>query len=190
MRRWAVLRPHVEDGVLLAVSAREAGVPLRTAQRWLARYRADGLVGLARTTRADRGRRRVPAELVRLVEGLALTRPRPSVATIARRAARAATEHGWPVPSYSTVHAIVADLDPHLLTLAHDGPVALRDRYELVYRRQAEWPNMIWQADHTELDVLVIDANGAPARPWLTIVEDDCSRAVAGYTVASAHHQR
>ena len=183
MRRWTVLRPHVEDGVLLAVSAREAGVPLRTAQRWLARYRADGLVGLARTTRADRGRRRVPAELVRLVEGLALTRPRPSVATIARRAARAATEHGWPVPSYSTVHAIVADLDPHLLTLAHDGPVALRDRYELVYRRQAEWPNMIWQADHTELDVLVIDANGAPARPWLTIVEDDCSRAVAGYTV-------
>lgn len=183
MRRWAVLRPHVEDGVLLAVAAREAGVPLRTTQRWLARYRADGLVGLARTTRTDRGRRRVPAELVRLVEGLALSRPRPSVATIARRVARAATERGWPVPSYNTVHAIVADLDPHLLTLAHAGPVALRDRYELVYRRQAERPNMIWQADHTELDVLVVDANGTPARPWLTIVEDDCSRAVAGYTV-------
>lgn len=132
---------------------------------------------------ADRGRRRVPAELVRLVEGLALYRPRPSVATITRRVARGATAQGWPVPSYSTVHAIVAELDPHLLTLAHDGPVALRDRYELVYRRQAERPNMIWQADHTELDLLILDANRAPARPWLTIVEDDCSRAVAGYTV-------
>jgi putative transposase len=183
MRRWAVLRPSVEDGVLLAVAAREAGVPLRTVQRWLARYRADGLVGLARTVRTDRGQRRVPAELVRLVEGLALCRPRPSVATIARRAARAATDRSWPVPSYSTVHAIVADLDPHLLTLAHDGPVALRDRYELVYRRQSERPNMIWQADHTELDLLIVDANGAPARPWLTIVLDDCSRAVAGYSV-------
>jgi putative transposase len=61
MRRWAVLRPHLEDSVLLAVAAREAGVPLRTVQRWLARYRADGLVGLARTARADRGQRRVPA---------------------------------------------------------------------------------------------------------------------------------
>jgi len=30
MRRWAVLRPHVEDGVLLSAAAREAGVPLRT----------------------------------------------------------------------------------------------------------------------------------------------------------------
>ncbi len=65
------------------------------------------------------------------MEGLALQRPRPSTASIARWAGRAALEHGWPVPSYSTVHAIVADLDPHLLTLAHDGPVALRDRYEL-----------------------------------------------------------
>lgn len=155
MRRWAVLRPHVQDGVLLAVAAREAGVPLRTAQRWLARYRADGVVGLARTARADRGQRRVPAELVRLIEGLALSRPRPSVATIARRVVRAATAQGWPAPSYSTVHTIVAELDPHLLTLAHDGPVALRDRYELVYRRQAERPNMIWQADHTELDLLI-----------------------------------
>ena len=183
MGRWAVLRPHLEDGVALAVTARAGGVPLRTAQRWLARYRTDGLAGLARTARADRGQRRVPADLVRLVEGLAVSRPRPSVATIARRAARAAAEYGWPVASYSTVHAIVADLDPHLLTLAHDGPVGLRDRYELVYRRQAERPNMIWQADHTELDLLVLDANGTPARPWLTIVEDDCSRAVAGYTV-------
>ncbi|MDN5917456.1 MAG: helix-turn-helix domain-containing protein [Pseudonocardia sp.] len=103
MRRWAVLRPHIQDGVLLAVAAREAGVPLRTAQRWLARFRADGLVGLARTARTDRGRRRVPAELVRLIEGLALSRPRPSVATIARRGARAATAQGWSVPSYSTV---------------------------------------------------------------------------------------
>ena len=42
---------------------------------------------------------------------------------------------------------------------------------------------MIWQADHTELDLLVVDANDAQARPWLTIVEDDCSRAVAGYGV-------
>lgn len=183
MRRWAVLRPHVEEGVPLAVAAREAGVPLRTAQRWLARYRADGLGGLARTARTDRGQRRVPVELVRLVEGLALSRPRPSVATIARRAARVATEHGWPVPSYSTVHAIVAGMDPHLLTLAHEGPVALRDRYELVYRRQAERPNVIWQADHTELDLLILDANRTPTRPWLTVVEDDCSRAVAGYTV-------
>ena len=53
-------------------------------------------------------------------------------------------------------------LDPQLLTLARDGAAALRDRYELVYRRQSEQPNQIWQADHTELDLLVLDETGAP----------------------------
>lgn len=183
LQRWRLLRPVVEDGVPLARAARQAEVPLRTAERWLARYRSGGLSGLARTPRADRGRRRIPAELVRLIEGLALARPQPSVTIITRRAALVAAERGWPTPSYGTVQAIVTGLDPQLATLAHDGTAALRDRYELVYRREADRPNALWQADHTELDLLVLDADDKPGRPWLTVVLDDCSRAIAGYTV-------
>ena len=40
--RWRVLRLHVEDGIPLAVLARETGVGLRTLSRWHARYRALG----------------------------------------------------------------------------------------------------------------------------------------------------
>lgn len=181
--RWLLLAPTVEHAVPLAEAAEHAGIPLRTAQRWLTRYRTDGLAGLVRAQRADQGLRRTQPELVALIEGLALRRPRPSVATITRRAEQAAAEHGWPGPAYSTVHAIVAALDPHLLTLAHDGPEAFRDRFEMVYRRRAERSNDVWQADHTELDLLVVDADGRPARPWLTLVLDDHSRAVAGYSL-------
>jgi putative transposase len=52
-----------------------------------------------------------------------------------------------------------------------------------VHRREASKPNQIWQADHTLLDLWVITPSGRPGRPWLTIVEDDHSRAVAGYAV-------
>lgn len=38
MARFAVLRPHLEEEVPLARAARLAGVPGRTAQRWLSRY--------------------------------------------------------------------------------------------------------------------------------------------------------
>lgn len=69
------------------------------------------------------------------------------------------------------------------MTLAHEGPAAWRDRYELALRRQAERPNQMWQADHTQLDILILDADGAVKRPWLTVVLDDHSRAVPGYTV-------
>lgn len=103
MIRWALLRLHVEDGVPLAEVARQAGVPLRTAQRWLARYRAEGLVGLARQPRSDQGRRALPDQLVALIEGMALRRPPRSAATIHRTVLELAGEQGWPTPSYSTV---------------------------------------------------------------------------------------
>lgn len=182
-RRFEVLRPHIEDGVALADAAAAAAIPARTARHWLARFQAGGLPGLARAPRRDRDTRRQPAELVALVEGLALRRPRSSTAHIHRQAVRVAGERGWRAPSYGTVRSIVVALDPGLVALAHDGPAGYRDRFELVFRREAAAANAIWQADHTQLDVMIIDQQGRPARPWLTVILDDFSRAVAGYAV-------
>jgi putative transposase len=56
-----------------------------------------------------------------------------------------------------------------------------RYTYDLVHRREAERPNQIWQADHTQLDLWAKGDDGQPARPWLTIVIDDYSRAIAGF---------
>ena len=53
MKRFAVLQPHLDEDVPLARAARQAGVPIRTAERWLARYRQRGLAGLARPVRSD-----------------------------------------------------------------------------------------------------------------------------------------
>jgi putative transposase len=70
-----------------------------------------------------------------------------------------------------------------MVTLAHEGAAAFRDRYELIHRHRAKAPNTIWQADHTLLDLLILDEAGKPVRPWLTTVVDDYSRAVAGTMV-------
>ena len=161
-QRWELLRAHVEDGVPLTSIAAESGVAQRTLQRWIAAYRAAGLDGLRPRPRGDRGQHRLPAELCQLIEGLALVRPRASIATITRRAGGAAQVNGWKQPSYSVVRGIVTGLDPALATLALDGPVAYRDHYELVWRRAADRPNEQWQADHTELDILVLDPTGKP----------------------------
>ncbi len=81
----AVLGPHVFDRVPLIKAAADAGVPLRTAERWLAAYTADG--STARSGRSDRTRRRrIPVELVGLIEGMAWRRPPPKVAQVHREA--------------------------------------------------------------------------------------------------------
>ena len=183
MARFAVLRPHLDEGVPLIRAATESGVPVRTAERWLARYRQGGLIGLARPTRRDAGARRVHPDLIALMEGMALKRPRSSAAAIHRRVSTVAKAQDWCVPSYGTVYSLIAALDPGMVTLAQDGPAAFRDRFELVHRHRAAAPNALWQADHTMLDLLILDETGKPARPWLTTVVDDHSRAIAGYSV-------
>ena len=89
--RFRLLRPFLEDGVPLASVARAAKVPLSTAHRWVRRYRAQGLDGLARRPRADKGTRRVLlTRLQELIEGLALQKPRRSIAGIRRTVVEAA----------------------------------------------------------------------------------------------------
>ncbi len=171
--RFRRLRPHLEDGCPLARLARAEGLPLRTARRWVRRYREQGLAGLVRHPRSDRGQRTFPSELVRLIESLALRTPALSAAAIHRQVAAVARTQGWPTPSYSSVYAVVRRLHPGLVTLAHGGPKAYRERFDLIHRREALGPNEIWQADHTQLDVWVRDEQDRPARPWLTVILDD-----------------
>ncbi len=78
---------------------------------------------------------------------------------------------------YDVVHKLPTDL----VILAHQGTKAYSNTFELVHRREATGPNAIWQADHTPLDILLICPDGKTANPWLTVVIDDYSRAVAGY---------
>lgn len=185
LTRFKLIQPCLEDGVALVALAQQQAIPVRTVRRWVQRYRTSGLPGLGRAARADKGVSRVlSAPLAALIDALACDTPRRSVAAIHRTITTLAQERGEPPPSYATVHARVRALDPALLTLAHAGPKAYREAYDLLYRREATGPNALWQADHTLLDLVVLDPVGAPVRPWLSIILDDYSRAVAGYYVS------
>lgn len=41
----------------------------------------------------------------------------------------------------------------------------------------------MWQADHTEVDVMILDEAGKTTGPWMRAILDEPSRAAAGYTV-------
>lgn len=122
MARFEMLRPCIDDGIPLSRAARDAGVALRTAQRWLSRYRASGLAGLARTPRSSV--RRTDPELVRLIEALALGKPRRSLASITRRAAHAAAHRaGHRCPT-----ALSAESSPRWTRRCSLWPTTVRSR--------------------------------------------------------------
>jgi len=180
--RWKILARHINGGQTLVGLAEESGIALRTLQRWKNAYANNGIAGLLPAAPVSR-ESKIHPKLVAFIECSALQTPVQSIARIYRDSLIAAEKNSWPTISYSSVRSIVQNLDPSLRTLALQGPVAYRDKYELVWRHRAEDPNSVWQADHTELDILILDANQKPARPWLTVILDDYSRAVCGYMV-------
>jgi len=174
----------LEDNVPLTQVANHRNIPLRTLQRWVLRYRSHGLAGLCRKEHSGKGKCRLSPDLQKIIEGFALQKPPLSVAAVHRKAVAAATKLGKAAPTYSVVYALVRQMDPALLTLAHEGAKTYSESFDLVHRTEAEAPNALWQADHTELDILLRDEQGLPRRPWLTIILDDYSRAVAGYLLS------
>jgi len=183
-QRFLIIRPYLEAETSLTTVAANHGTSLRTAKRWVKRYRSHGLIGLARKERADKERDHLSAPLRDIIEGMALKRPQLSMATIHRKAVLAAKELATKPPSYSVVYRLIRKMNPALVALAQRGTKDYSNSFDLVHRREAAGPNAVWQADHTELDILVRDENGHPRKPWLTIVIDDYSRAIAGYLLS------
>jgi putative transposase len=180
--RFRLLQPHLEGKRMLTVVAREAGIPYRTAQRWVSLYHRFGPAALARKEREDRGARHtLSPRMLKVVEGLALQKPPLPITAVYRQACRIAEQLDENLPSYSVVYDVVRHLPADLVMLAHEGAKAYADAFELVLRREANGPNAIWQADHTLLDILLVREDAGTAKPWLTVIIDDYSRAVAGY---------
>ena len=129
LERFSLIQPFLEGDIPLTHVAAMHRLPLRTLRQWVQRYRQEGLVGLIRKGRRDRGKRRgLPADFVRLIEGLALHQPKRSVAALHRQVITIAMGHGWPQPSYSRVYDIVCSLDPAGGTVANTGPTVQRTR--------------------------------------------------------------
>ena len=165
--RFAIIRPALEDGISQAQVARSHTIPASPVRGWVKRYRERGLAGLAdRRTRSDKGKsRQLPADAITLIEGLALRPPRRSMAAIHRQVTGIAQQQGWTPPSYARVRQIIKNLDPALVTLAHQGTAAYCDEYDLHNPREATHANAMWQADHSKLPILLLDEGANPPSP-------------------------
>jgi hypothetical protein len=75
--RMAVLGPHVHDGVPLVQAASAAGVPLRTAQRWLTAYLTQGAIGAASIRSSGQGPAPLAGCCSKVIEGGQQVEPQP-----------------------------------------------------------------------------------------------------------------
>ena len=181
MHRYKIIEPYINGRSSLSKLSKQHLVSRSTLTRWVTRYQGHGLLGLVRQSRRDRGNRKIPETLLCGIEALVLHQPHLTIAHIHRLICEFAESIEKKNVSYSAVQKYIAAIPDDLKTLAHFGNKKYDDLYELIYLRAAKRSNHIWQVDHTQLDIIVLDENDCEKRPWLTIVLDDRSRAISGY---------
>lgn len=159
--------------------SKSEGISVLTLAYWVKRFSEKGLTGLDRAKRKDNGSSRIMSqEINELIQGMALQKPRLTISAIHRKIVLLAKRSSLKAPSYETVYGIVKKISAALLTLALEGSKVYQQQYELIYRRECNTPNEIWQCDHTELDIYIIDSAGKERKPWITTIIDDYSRAI------------
>ncbi|MBO0441694.1 Mu transposase C-terminal domain-containing protein [Candidatus Enterococcus ikei] len=183
-KKYKIIEPNILNDHPLSLISSDTGIPLRTLYRWKEKYNTKGLKGLIRQKRSDLGEIKVENHIKSLIKNSRLSNRRISIATIHRKIISQCERQDLTAPSYQQVYKIVKELPDSMIELAHNGQKLYSEKYDLVYTRESKRPNEIWQADHTLLDIEVLDEKNRICRPWLSIIIDDYSRAIAGYYIS------
>jgi putative transposase len=126
----------------------------------------------------------VEAVIQGLIVGYYLKRQRPRIVDLYRQITLSCRTKSLPPPSYKAVRTRVNHLDPALKVREREGAKAARDRFGAVKRGlRPKKPLELFQIDHTLVDVVLVDEmeRRPVGRPWLTLVIDVATRAIAGF---------
>lgn len=181
VQKYDVIKPFIVGVQPLSSISKNTGIALSTLYRWNKLYKDQGLMGLIHTTRTDKGTYKLVQNIVEEIEHLTLKNKRNSIATTHRKMVTYCKDKNLEVPSYKQVYSVIKAMPKSVVDFSHRGEKYYQNNYDLIQIRESSRPNEIWQADHTLLDIYILDQKGNINRPWLTIIMDDYSRAIAGY---------
>jgi putative transposase len=179
---YRIIDRHLNHGVPAKLAAAAAGVTERQFYRFVSAFQKNGIDGLARKSRKDKGGRRgISSEFQKIIEGICLQKPKPTLAWVHRKIKDYCARESLAVPCYSVVWRIYEAIPGEQKVYAHEGEKAYKHEYGIIHRWSAAYPNEIWQCDHKEFDIYATDIRGRVGKVWLTAIEDDYSRAILGY---------
>ena len=163
------------------------GVPVKTLQGWVRRWKMSGPAALVSQFGQNRGiHRAIPEPLQNAVRGTYLTQQRQTISQVYNNCVVPWCDaHGWrPQPSVSAVARFIRrDIFPsEELAFRHGRRTWEAKGMAVVRRDPADLaPNDLWCADHRQLDDEVMCTGGSITRLWLTAYIDVATADFVGW---------
>nr|WP_290225440.1 Mu transposase C-terminal domain-containing protein [Trichocoleus desertorum] len=178
-------------GHKLRDAAENLGVSVRSVQRLVKRWEQEGLAGITKDSRGDKGQHRIGDFWENFIiktykEGNKGSKRMTPKQVAIRIQAKAREIKDEKPPHYRTVLRVLEPIikrQEQAKSIRTPGwrgstlSVKTRDGKDI----SVECSNHVWQCDHTLVDVLLVDQYGELlGRPWLTTVIDSYSRCIMG----------
>ncbi|MFB2837468.1 helix-turn-helix domain-containing protein [Floridanema evergladense] len=180
---------RITYGHKLREAAQKLGVNVRTVQRLVKKWEQEGLAGIVKIDRADKGQHRISDFwqnfIIKTYQAGNKGSKRMTPKQVAVRVQAKAYEIGDDKPPhYRTVLRVLTPMIEKKEKAKSIRSPGWRGTTLSVKTREGEdltveYSNQVWQCDHTRADVLLVDQYGhLLGRPWLTTVIDAYSRCV------------
>jgi putative transposase len=158
----------------------------RTIGNYLAAYKKDRLDGLMRKKRDDAGRvRKKHRTVAARIQAEYLKPYRPPVSAVHRIIAKDFEMSGLKPLSYSFVVNVCRSIDPDLVARFRIGEREFDDKFAYItLRKKPPLPRQWVDADHHQMDHIVVFSDGSVGRTWLTAIQDICTNEILGYTLS------
>jgi putative transposase len=196
--RFAVIRPLIEQGTYsrreVQARAEHTGYATATLYRWLNRYQRSGSLSALVTYKRGviQGQALLLTEVNTIVdmtiEDTYLNQQKTSIRRTALEVERRCRDIGLSPPHPNTVRHRILQLSAHRKYRGREGDQAARSVFEPIRGPygDANWPLAVWQIDHTQVDLILVDDlyRRPVGRPWITLAIDVFSRTVAGFYIS------
>jgi putative transposase len=196
--RFAVIRPLLEQGNYsrreVEARAHDTGYGPATLYRWLAQYQSSGYLStlIPNPPGLAQGQHLLRPEVNTIVEATIedtyLSERKPSIRRTALEVERRCHNANLPPPHRNTVRHRILQVSPHQKHRRREGHQAARAGFEPIRGPygEADWPLAVWQIDHTQVDLILVDdlQRRPVGRPWITVAIDVFSRMVAGFYIS------
>ncbi len=178
----------------LAIYVTQEKVTKRSLERWMAKYRTQGLLGLVDT----RGGGKFISDMIsdeafELFKSMYLTQQRLSVKTCWQNICfkNKDEQKGWKIPSLQFMYRYIKNQIPLSVQILHreglNAYVAKCAPY-IETDPDSVAPGQIWVGDHSQFNCWVRH-RGKWIRPWVTAWQDMRSRTIVGFHISASPNQ-
>jgi len=173
----------------IAVFCVQKCIHIRTFQRWLARYKTQGLIGLVDTRGGGKFlMQTISEEAFELFKSMYLTEQQMSVKTCWQNISfhNKNQNKGWKIPLLQYMYRIVKQRIPMPVQVLHREGLAAYEAKCAPYIQtdpDSVEPGQVWVGDHSEFNCKVFH-RGKWSRPWLTAWMDLRSRTIVGWHIS------